>query len=277
MIAVSMVGLVEGLTPQETPSPQSAVAKLAADLRAGLITQEQYEIALQGMAPRGMTIESDGQGGFRVVQGAGVGGEFVPPGGQNSPATTMPPGVDFTNATGASGAISGMLNTVTDAFGLGLAAPENEQAATAMRNLARRTMIELAKDVPGRPSNYLLQQFEALTTSPNSIWQGEGRTRERLNQTLQLIELAIRDNLAVANGAGTYSARDVADARRNLVGLSGLRDDYAAVIESFGRRESAPPRQNAPETTNQNDRPPPPGVDPADWQYMTPEEKALWE
>lgn len=61
------------LEPAPTVDPQSAIAKLAADLRNNLITQEQFDIAVAGMAPQGMSIESDGQGGFRLIQGAGAG------------------------------------------------------------------------------------------------------------------------------------------------------------------------------------------------------------
>lgn len=61
------------LEPAPTVDPQSAIAKLAADLSNGLITQEQFDIAAAGLAPQGMTIESDGKGGFRLIQGAGAG------------------------------------------------------------------------------------------------------------------------------------------------------------------------------------------------------------
>lgn len=61
------------MTPAEAPTPQSAIAKLEADRRAGLITDEQYQAGLQALAPSGMTIESDGAGGFRLVQGPGAG------------------------------------------------------------------------------------------------------------------------------------------------------------------------------------------------------------
>jgi len=54
-------------------SPQSAIAKLEADRRNRLISDEQYQAGLQALAPQGMTIESDGANGFRFVQGAGVG------------------------------------------------------------------------------------------------------------------------------------------------------------------------------------------------------------
>jgi len=56
-------------------TPSSTIGKLQSDLSSGLITQEQYEVALANMAPKGMRIESDGRGGFTMVQGVGVDGE----------------------------------------------------------------------------------------------------------------------------------------------------------------------------------------------------------
>ena len=61
------------LTPIDAPTAQSAIAKLEADRRAGLIDDEQYQTGLQALAPSGMVIESDGAGGFRMVQGPGAG------------------------------------------------------------------------------------------------------------------------------------------------------------------------------------------------------------
>lgn len=52
--------------------PYSTIGKLQADLAAGRISQQQYDLAVQGMAPQGMTIESTPDGGFRLVQGAGA-------------------------------------------------------------------------------------------------------------------------------------------------------------------------------------------------------------
>jgi hypothetical protein len=60
--------------PAEAASPQSAIAKLQQDLTNGLITQDQFDLALQNMAPTGMSITSDGRGGFTMNQGVGVGG-----------------------------------------------------------------------------------------------------------------------------------------------------------------------------------------------------------
>lgn len=53
--------------------PLSAIGKLAEDRRLGRIDDAQYEAGLADLAPQGMTIESDGSGGFRMVQGVGAG------------------------------------------------------------------------------------------------------------------------------------------------------------------------------------------------------------
>lgn len=68
-----MTGQIVYAGTPETPDPQSAIAKLEADLRAGLISQEQYQAALAAMAPQGMSIETGPDGQLRIVQGAGAG------------------------------------------------------------------------------------------------------------------------------------------------------------------------------------------------------------
>lgn len=61
--------------PAGTSAPLSTLGKLEADRKAGIISDEAYQAELASMAPKGMTIESDGAGGFRVVQGANVGSD----------------------------------------------------------------------------------------------------------------------------------------------------------------------------------------------------------
>ena len=61
------------IAPRGPQEPMSGLGKLEADRAAGLISDEAYAAELAGMAPQGMSIESDGAGGFRMVQGAGAG------------------------------------------------------------------------------------------------------------------------------------------------------------------------------------------------------------
>ncbi|MCK0102537.1 hypothetical protein [Pseudohalocynthiibacter sp. F2068] len=198
------------------------------------------EITAKGIASGRLAISRDPVTGQAQVIDKGTGRPFTQ--GTQAPEETltpeqtgtMPTGTDFDQATGGRGFVASLANTVSDALGGGLIDPNNERATQAMQNLATQTMITLADGVAGRPSNYLLEQFEKLTTTPNSIWQGSGRTRERLNQTRAMIYQAILMNQDVVQSAVTPKMR--AEATQNMTRLSRLLTDYDAVIESFGTR-----------------------------------------
>jgi hypothetical protein len=59
--------------------PLSPVGKLADDLRNGRITQEQYELEMQRLAPTGTSLQFTPGGGVTFSQGAGVSGVPTPP------------------------------------------------------------------------------------------------------------------------------------------------------------------------------------------------------
>ena len=65
---------------EKQQGPLSSVAKLTADFKAGLIDQATYEAAIQkATAQDGLSVESDGQGGFKLTQGPGVTQNDAPP------------------------------------------------------------------------------------------------------------------------------------------------------------------------------------------------------
>ena len=66
----------------KAPDPQSAIAKLEADRRAGLINDEQYKAGLQALAPTGTSVTVGPDGQVQFTQGVGVGGTGAPTVGQ---------------------------------------------------------------------------------------------------------------------------------------------------------------------------------------------------
>jgi hypothetical protein len=75
LVSVNPDGTVNELyAPATQADPQSAIAKLEADRKAGLISQEQYDLAAAGLAPSGISVEVGPDGQTRIVQGAGAGG-----------------------------------------------------------------------------------------------------------------------------------------------------------------------------------------------------------
>lgn len=211
--------------------PSAAEAKISRLMETGLSreeairTAERYEIT-----PLGELVDkASGQ----IVGGAG---SEAPPMEAAETTSIMPTGegVDYQGATGTSGFISSLANTISELAGMGLVDPENERATQALTNLATRTEINLADAVAGRPSNYLLQKLEKLAVNPNSPMQGPGRARERLIQTRDMLDEAIRENMDVVQAG--VSNTEKSKARANVMRLKRLRDDYNSVIESFGER-----------------------------------------
>jgi hypothetical protein len=64
--------LAEALRPAPTVDPQSAIAKLAADLRNGLITPQEYQVALAGLAPSQTNVSIGPDGQVQFTQGPGA-------------------------------------------------------------------------------------------------------------------------------------------------------------------------------------------------------------
>lgn len=265
VIAAEYMSMAEILKGQEAPKPQSPEGKLFADETSGMVPAGTFEAAQSktnakeaqiqrlmsggldrqtaiGIADGRLAISRDPVTGQAQVidkaTGQPVGMPERPePLGEPSETprkSSMPVGTDFSDATGARGFAANLANTVSDAIGAGLIDPNNERATQAMRNLATNTMITLADGVAGRPSNFLLEQFQRLTSEPNSIWQGEGRTREKLSQTRDMIAEAIMLNQDVLQSEVTPQMR--AQAQQNIARLSRILNDYDAVIESFGSR-----------------------------------------
>jgi len=158
--------------------------------------------------------------------------------------TTVPADVSYGAALGGEGLISGMANTVADAIGMDLPAPQAERASQALKNLQTRTATILQSSIPGRPSNYLMQQFEGLTVTPGSLFQGEQRSKERLGQTRDLIRRAIDDANAVISNSGSFQPSQVAEARQSKIAFEGLLRDYEIILERLGPSQegaSGPP------------------------------------
>jgi hypothetical protein len=279
----------------EGPAPQSPEGKFEADRRAGFLPEDATrggdsakEEQIARLRETGLTreqaigvidgrlkVERDPVTRELAIVDVGAALQGGDPrvydssrprqGGEASAGSIMPGDTDFSAATGAGGFLTNTANTLADMVGAGLVSGNVERATQALSNLQNQTMITLTDAVPGRPSNFLLERFERLTVTPNSLVQGQGRARERLNQTRDMIAQAIEMNEDILGANATPQMR--ADAEVSNIRLRRLLSAYDQVIESFGRRESAAP--------------PPPASLPEEyrdlWEFMTPEDRALWQ
>ncbi|WP_139300592.1 hypothetical protein [Wenxinia saemankumensis] len=262
-----------GLLPPDTPlysegGPSAAEAEIARIMEAtgvsraeAIRTMDLHETVIDPITRETYLI--DRQTGERVIPAQGQSYNVLQRAAPSAPGlpstvsvTDLPPvqgspdapragsSPDFTAAVGGYGLAANLANTLSDALGLGLVNADNEEATQFLTNLSNRTMVALSQSVPGRPSNFLLERFERLTTTPNSVWQGEGRTRERLTQTTQLLNEAIAFNETVVRG--NFIPQQRAEAAANIEQLRPILEDYQGVLQSFRGQPRPETPANAP-------------------------------
>lgn len=142
VLAAELEGIAEGLKIAEGPkgnAPLSPAGKLAADLQAGIITPEQYNMANQ---KSGMRVSSDGKGGFVFEQGVGVTG--------NDPADVSNP----SSPAAMSATIEGILNDPALDTATGMLSLTQKIPGTGQYRFGTR-----AKQLEGQA---FLQAFESL-------------------------------------------------------------------------------------------------------------------
>ena len=144
---------------------------------------------------------------------------------------------------GASGFFGGLVNQVSDLFGQGVPFPEIEEAAEALNTTQILTMSLLQAEVPGRPSQFLLEKLEKLTVDAKSLARADERSITRLKQTRDLIKNeADRIEKDILARPQEFRPTDMTKARLNASQLKSLLKAYDAMLGTMGRRrdESRP-------------------------------------
>lgn len=199
-----------------------------------------------------------------------------PPPGAAEPSASGAPavptsGANFRSATGVPGFLNWLGNVITGTGATpgGMRNPDVARAQTALENLRIKTQTTAQSAIPGRPSNYLMQELDKMTLRPGSVMQGPEQALITLQQTRDLFRSEIeRLDRDIISRRGALPRTAIAEAEQAKGRLSDLMRDYDAVIEQM----QPPPPSDLP--------PPPSGISadewPALWGTMTPQERALW-
>ncbi len=153
--------------------------------------------------------------------------------------STIPGDILPEEATGVTGALRSASNTLFDIANVNLPFEDADRAQNALTDLHKRTMIVGQQSVPGRPSNYLMQQLEAFGVEPNDVFRGDQRSLSRMSQTSSFLGGEI-DRLRRILNAGRLTPSRIADHEDALRNLAALKQDYDVVISRFAvNREAA--------------------------------------
>ncbi|MGI9506325.1 MAG: hypothetical protein ACR2RE_25060 [Geminicoccaceae bacterium] len=172
----------------------------------------------------------------RVVDPTGVpaGPTVTEAGPETDPllARPTPPG-GFQQATGQSGFWGQIGNAITDAFGFGLAAPDMDAAAVFMDQLQSQTLVDLAAEVTGRPSNLVIENLRKLTITPRSILEGDTHSLQKLGQMRAEIGREMSRIQGMLDDPGGIKPAELSKARANQLRLRELWKSYDHVIKNW--------------------------------------------
>jgi hypothetical protein len=150
-------------------------------------------------------------------------------------------------ATGLKGQFYNLANAVAGAVGAGERFPGTGEFMTYMNKLQTDTVLGLASQWSGRPSNLVLEKYQELSFDPSKLWQGDQQAMRELRVFMDFIDQQL------AGMERQFQMPTTTTAERNRLDLEmqslfNLYGDYAAAFQLFesnsrfaGRLGSVPP------------------------------------
>ena len=147
----------------------------------------------------------------------------------------IPTDIATGSATGVKGIVTNVANTLRDAFGLGLQDPEAQDATDALITIQTLTSLHLLQEISGRDTDGLRKRLDRLTVTANSFFQGEERSKNRLEDTEQMLrgELDRMENQLKTEIDPATRIK----LQNNIPQIERLRDAYENLIKGFDIEE----------------------------------------
>ncbi|MEE9158903.1 MAG: hypothetical protein V3U60_11015 [Gammaproteobacteria bacterium] len=223
-------------------------------------TDEQAALVTGGGVAIGFDPLTRSFGLFNKATGEPIGGATEQPAADGETLSMFPGGIVTPEALGTFGVLKNVTNVLRDTIGLGLGFPEAQEATNALESLNLYTITTMQTDVPGRPSQFLLERIEKLTVKPNNFFQGEERAKSKLTQTKRLIdgEIARIENEVLTQ---QLDPKVRSETNINLTQTKRLSEAYGDLIAGFDKPTDAPAGVSA--------------ADAAIWNELSDEAKAL--
>lgn len=206
--------------------------------------------------------------GSPAVFGRGAEGAPVPqPMPQSSPAFGTPFEAG-SRAFGVEGAAIGALNRVADTLGLAPIDQQVQQTQADFSLLGENLLNDVSQAYSRQPPSWLLKEIRELMPRAGSPFEGAGAARSKLRTLGRHFENERAAAEAALQRRLSPEMRQATEQR--LMGLDYALARLNAALDSMEGGQRQPTAPASPEA------PPPAGVSAEDWQFMTPEERALW-
>lgn len=236
-----------GRDPEQTAANQKVQQLTASFLADGTFTDPaQAELAAKGIAygryefmkdPVTQELVVVDKATLRPVFGGGAQQQPQPTPGQTSQLTNpepMNPAGMYPNATdafGVQGAVSGAINTVSDAVGAGPVYPDVAQAQSEFKVLRERLLSDVADSYGRQPPSWLLKRIDELTPAAGSPMEGPASAQNKL----RAIRNSFENEIAVAQRqlSGQVSPTRKQELEARISGLEAANARIDIALDAF--------------------------------------------
>ena len=177
--------------------------------------------------------------GISAVINKGTGEQIGPPiepfAEPTEETPVIPDDIKTGAATGIKGIATNVANILLDAADMGLLDPEAQDATDALTTIQTLTSLHLLQEISGRDTDGLRKRLDKLTVTPNSFFQGEERSKNRLEDTQQVLQGEI-DRMENQLKTEIDPATRI-KLQNNIPQIKRLRDAYGTLVTGFDVEE----------------------------------------
>lgn len=174
---------------------------------------------------------------------------------------------DASGSFGVGGALAGTINRTLDAVGIGAPYGDVQQTQASFGVLRENLLNDIAETYGRQPPSWLLQEIRNLTPEAGNVFEGPEAAQAKLTAIGRQLQSQIEQTRESLGRQNSPSNQQELETRLGGIqtGLTRVQEALAAFGPQGGGQPGAPAAEDVPE-----------GIDPADWQYMTEAERALF-
>jgi hypothetical protein len=167
---------------------------------------------------------------------AGGGVAAAPP--AELPVEPAVPTISGAEGTGGSAFFKNIANTVTDFFGAGLQFEDAATAITHLRTLRTLTMLGMAGELAGRPTNLVREEIGRLFPEPASLKIGDARSLTKLKAVRDALRFEFDGQRKITANPGNFTKEMVQTAKAAEFNLGLVVEKFDAVIANWNKKPS---------------------------------------
>ena len=142
--------------------------------------------------------------------------------------------------TGGAAVLKNTVNFFTDFFGVGLQFKETAEITDQLKSLKTFSMLSIAGDLPGRPTNLVRERIEALFPEPSSLQIGDARSLSKLKAVRDEFMKELPFQQRIVDNPERVTPKIASEAMMALQNMTATVEVLNSVIDNWNVKPGQP-------------------------------------